>query len=180
MNQRVIGVIVVVFALLAGALLFLVKAQHDTDTALLIQARGGNCYLDDGTCLHEQGNGLYIFGGAITAALLALGAYLIIFDRAARSLEKQHLEVSQALKEAKQQEKQKDEFKAFLSGFPEEEQRILLAVKEQDGIKQSTLRFRTGLSKTTLSLLLKALEQRGIVSREEDGKTNKVWLRKKF
>ncbi len=180
MNQRVIGVIVVVFAILAGTLLFLVKAQHDADTALLIQARGGNCYLADGTCLHEQGNGLYIFGGAFTAALLALGVYLIIFDRAARSLERQHLEVSQALKEAKQQERQKDEFTAFLAGFSEEERTILSAVKEQDGIKQSTLRFRTGMSKTTLSLMLKSLEQRGIIGREEDGKTNKVWLRKKF
>jgi len=180
MNQRVIAATLVVLAIVLAAFIYVVYMRNEATIDLLVQARGGNCYLDDGTCLHGRDNVLYMFGGALVAALLVLGLYLLFFDRTTRALEEQHKEVVSALQEAKRHEKSKDEFSAFLAGFTDEERKILLAVKAQDGIKQSTLRFKTGLSKTTLSLLLKSLEERHIVSREEDGKTNKVWLQKKF
>jgi uncharacterized membrane protein len=95
-------------------------------------------------------------------------------------LQEQHREISHALKEAKIETKQKDEFKAYLSAFSDDEQKVLLAIREQEGIQQSTLRFRTGMSKTSLSLMLKSLEEKGIISKKESGKTNKIYLRKKF
>lgn len=180
MNQKTIAIILIIAAIVFATFVYMVRARSEATIELLVTARNGNCYLDDGTCLHGRDNSLYIFGGSIVGALLILGLYLFFFDRATRQLEEQHKTVSEALKEAKLREKSKDEFNAFLSGFTEEERKILLAVKAQEGIKQSTLRFKTGLSKTTVSLVLKSLEERSIISREEDGKTNKVWLQKKF
>ena len=84
------------------------------------------------------------------------------------------------MEEAKKQDRIKDEFSAYLAGFSLDEQKILKAVHSQDGIKQSTLKFRVDMSKTALSLILKSLAERNIVKRKRSGRTNQVFLAKKF
>mgnify|MGYP001609657410 CR=1 FL=1 len=177
MNQKQIGVIVLSFAVILGVIFLFVNLQQNMYIEQLIAARGGECILDDGTCLHADRNWLVFYGGgALAVALLTLGMYLIFFDKTQKILMQQHTEVASALQDAKG----RDEFKAFLSGFSEEEKKVLEQVKEQEGITQSTLRYKTGMSKTSLSLLLKQLEEKGIISRKESGKTNEVYLQKKF
>jgi ribosomal protein S25 len=176
MNQKQIGVIVLIIGILAAVFVYMAKLKEDASIKLIVQETG-SCYLADGTCLHQDRNWTpYILGGIISAALTMLGIYLIVFDKTQAILVQQHHEVSQALKEAKH----KDEFNAFLSGFRDDEKAVLKAIREQEGVTQSTLRFRTGMSKASLSLLLKSLEERDIISRRESGKTNNVYLRKKF
>ncbi|MFH1850018.1 MAG: hypothetical protein ABH879_07615 [archaeon] len=177
MNQKQIGSVVLILGIILSVLVFFVKAREDTTIGLLIDQQG-SCYLPDGTCLHEDRDySVYAVGWGLSIALIALGLYLVFIDRTQDALAQQHVLVSSALKEAKKQERDKDEFRAFLSGFSADEQAVLRAVKEQDGIKQSTLRYRTGLSKTGLSLLLKSLEDRKIISRKQSGKSNQVYLR---
>jgi len=176
MNQKQIGIIILIIGLVLALVVLFVKLQEDKLIESVI-AEKDSCYLDDGTCLHEDRNyTLYILGWVLSSGLILLGLYLLIFDSTQKKLAEQQEKVSSALQEASK----KDEFKAFLAGFNEEEQKILSAIKEQDGILQSTLRYRTGISKTNLSLLLKSLEERGIISRKEKGKSKEVYLRKKF
>lgn len=176
MNQKVIGSILIVISLIMATFVFLVKAKEDNRIDSYIQEHG-SCYLEDGTCLHEDRDwSLYIGGWVLSAAVLALGMYLLIFDKTQKALADQQIQVSSALKEAKE----KDEFKAFLSGFTDDEQKVIKSIHEQEGIHQSTLRYRSGLSKTGLSLMLKEFEKKGIITRKQSGKTNELYLRRKF
>ena len=175
MNQKQIGLILIGLGILATVFVFMIKARNDFLIDQIIENQGGVCYVN-GICLHDKEFTLHYFGGVLAAVLLTLGIYLTFFNKTDQTLMKQHKEVASALKEAKE----KDEFHAFVSGFTEEEQRVLKAVHEQEGIQQSTLRYRTNISKTSLSLLLKSLEERGIISKKESGKTNEVYLVRKF
>ena len=179
MNQKQIGSALLIIAILLSVFVFIAKSREDAKTNLLIK-QSGTCFLGDGTCLHEVSLWPYIFGWSLAGALGALAIYLLLFDKTQEKLAEHQKEVSSALRDAKKFEKEKDEFEAFLSGFTEDEQKVLKAIKEQDGIQQSTLRFRTGMSKAALSLMLASLEEKGIISKKESGKTNEVYLRKTF
>ncbi|MDO8480752.1 MAG: hypothetical protein Q7S65_02940 [Nanoarchaeota archaeon] len=188
MDQRRLGIITLIIGLLAIASLFVVKQKEDFYIKEVMLLNNQSCFLEDGTCLHaDRDFTFYLVGAIVAASLLVLGAYLFFFDKSQKQLEKQtalvseqNVAVAQALEAAKKQETEKDEFLAFLSGFTSDEQTILKAIKEQEGIQQSTLRFRTGLSKTQLSLMISELEKRGIVSKKEAGKTNELYLIRKF
>lgn len=179
MNQKQIGGIIIAVGILLVVFTFLIKAKNDAQIAMIVN-QTGSCYEPDGTCLHEEAKNLYLFGGILAAALIMLGAYLIFFDKTQKVLAEHQVKVSSALREFKKQEGDKEKFHAFLAGFSQDHQAVLKAIKEQDGIQQSTLRYRTGISKSSLSLMLAELEQKGIISRKQSGKTNQVFLVKKF
>jgi len=180
MNQRQIGIALMIFGILTAITTYLIWEKENFYIREHI-AEQGSCYLTDGTCLHEDRNySVYILGSAISLSLILLGVYLIFFDNTQKMLAEQHITIASALENAKKQDKEKDEFNAFLAGFDEKQQLVLKAIREQDGIQQSTLRFRTSTSKTALSQMLSSLEERGFIKRESFGKTNKVFLVKKF
>jgi len=180
MDQKHIGVIVILAGIVVAGIVFAARFNEDRYIMNFVQDTG-TCYLDDGTCLHEDRSNLtYIAGYSVALSLILFGTYLLFIDKSPQIIGEQHVRVSRALADAKRQERKKDEFSAFLSGFPEDIQKVLKAVREQDGIKQSTLRYRTGISKTGLSLILKDLEEKQIVSRKVAGKTKEVYMQKSF
>ena len=181
MNQKQIAFMLIAIGIILVVIITAIKVREDNFIDSIIDQQEGSCYLEDGTCLHADRDFVpYIIGYVLAAALMILGIYLLFFDKTQQQIMSMNQEVSTALKEAKEQEKTKDEFNAFLAGFSEQEQKVLKAVKEQEGILQSTLRYRTGTSKTSLSLMLKDLEKKEIISRKKKGKTNAVYLMKKF
>ena len=180
MNQKKIGTILVVAGIIF--LMFVLASRNrEAEFIEMHMESTGSCFLADGTCLHAELNSPSRMLGFLSSFMIfSLGLYLIFFDKTQEILIKQNLKVSKALEEARKKEDEKDLFTAFLSAFSEDEKKVLLAIKEQDGILQSTLRYRTGLSKTSLSMMLKDFEEKEIVSKKPEGKTNKVFLRKKF
>lgn len=175
MRQKQAAIFIMIIGVALAVLVFFMKVQQEEHIDLIV-AQSGTCFLEDGTCLHQQGNSLYISGWVISGLLALVGLYLLL-DKSQEKLAEVQVRVSHALENAAEKDKEKDEWHAFLKAFNDEEKKVLSAIKEQDGILQSTLRFRTGMSKSTLSLMLKSLEERGFVSRKPDGKTNKVFLR---
>ncbi len=63
-----------------------------------------------------------------------------------------------------------------------DEATLLEIIRDSEGITQDSLRFRTGFSKSKLSIILSSLEKSGIIVREKLGKTYKLytgeWLEK--
>lgn len=176
MNQKSIGIVLIIIALCSSFFTYYMNAQQVKYIDAYIDATG-SCFLEDGTCLHRDRNLTGVFIGIIVSiSLLVLGIYLVFFDKTQQTLLHSQHEIAKALTAAKE----KDEFKAYLAGFSEDERSILSVIHEEEGIKQSTLRFRTGLSKTTLSLILKSLDERKIVNKKPSGKTNQLYLQRKF
>jgi DNA-binding MarR family transcriptional regulator len=177
MNQKQIGIVLIIAGVILASLVFFMKANEDRAIERMVMELGGTCYLSDGTCLHSDRDFTpYITGWILAGAIAILGVYLSIFDRTQKILEENQLKIADAIKTTKKEEK----FEAFISGFDDEEKKVLRAVKEQDGILQSTLRFRTGIPKATLSIMIKELENKGIISKKPEGKTNKIFIRKTF
>ena len=179
MNQRRIGVIVIIAACLLAALIYVYKQKEELAILFHIQ-KEGTCFLADGTCLHATSTTLSLLGWILAAALFMLGVYLLFFDKTQRLLVEQHERITSTLEHVKKTEHREKAFEAFLAAFNDDEKAVLRAIKEQDGITQSTLRYKTGMSKTGLSLLLKSLGERSIITRKTEGKTNQVFLRKRF
>lgn len=176
MNQKQIGSIILIVGILVSVFVYLAKVKEDSYINNYIKERN-TCYLESGLCLHDNRSfNLYIAGFSVSVALILFSVYLIFFDKTQRQLAENQTILAKVLNETAQN----DKFSVYVKGFSEDEQKILLVVHDQDGIKQSTLRYKTGLSKTTLSLTLKSLEERGIISRKSAGKTNQVYLIKKF
>jgi uncharacterized membrane protein len=180
MKTKHIGLILILAGILIGLFTVMMYLREDKLINEFVM-ENGTCYLADGTCLHEDRSYTpYIIGLVASIGLLVLGIYLLLLDKTQTLLQEQNLKIGHALKEAKVEVKQKDEFKAYLSAFTDDEQKVLLAIREQDGIQQSTLRYRTGMGKASLSVMLKSFEEKGIITKKVSGKTNKVFLRKKF
>lgn len=106
----------------------------------------------------------------IFSFLFALGFYLLFFNKTEKAI----LEKLEKEKELKVED---IKFKILMKALDSFEQKVVEAIKEQDGITQNTLRLRANMSKSKLSIVLKELERRGIVKRVEKGKTLQVYLR---
>ena len=91
--------------------------------------------------------------------------------------QKSQKEIISELKRQKEINIDEEKFDILLKGLDEEEKKVIRAVKEQDGITQQTLRLRTDLHKSKLSIVLAQLEEKGLVKRESNGKTKKVFLK---
>lgn len=108
----------------------------------------------------------------IIFSILSLGFYMLFFNN--------DVHVFERLEKESRDKALSEKFSIALSMLDPIEQKVLTAIKDQDGITQSTLRIRTDLSKAKLSMVLTDFEKRDIVRRVPKGKTLAVYLKDQY
>ena len=103
----------------------------------------------------------------------ALGVYLLFFSTSEEAILKR-------LEEDKHMKIEQGKFELILKAMDDSEKRVLKAIKEQEGITQSTLKYRTDLSKAKVSQILTDFEKKHLIKRETKGKTYAVYLTENF
>lgn len=161
-------VILIILAVIRMSIIDAYQFKIDTNTQ-----QYGTCHIGEDTCPHEaRSNALtpiYLIA-ALIFSMMVLGLYLIFFEKSQK-------EIISTLENQKKIQTSTEKFDILLKGLSEDEQTVIKAVKEQDGITQSTLRLRTDMHKSKLSIVLDSLEKKGLIKRVEKGKTNQVYLK---
>lgn len=178
MDNKKLGLIIIVLTILFATVMGFFRFELEK------QIKSQITYDNSGQCIHEVGkpcpfqelSKLFLptlIGGVLLALFLALGVYLIFFEKSQKA-------IIDTLKETKEKEIGKEKFDLVLSALNEDEKKVMTAVKEQDGISQTTLVMRTDFSKAKLSLILKDLENKELIKKVTKGKINYIYLKKQF
>ena len=178
-SQRILGSVLVILALSMLFSIYSYKKQVDTLTTLLMISSGGQC-VQNGVCIHEQSNLPLYLGITLSTLLFALGVYLFIASKHQQQSTKAQQEMLKLLHQSKKKHTEDERFSLISKALDEDEKKVMNAVREQDGIEQSTLRIRTDLSKTKLSVVLSDLEKKNLVKKVPEGKKNRIYIKNAF
>ena len=168
MDNKKLGMLLIVFCLVLGLVIF----TFDKALNKQIEASCSCTEMEEsGFCPHEEKENWQTYLGILLiGGIAALGIYLLFFEKSQKA-------IISTLENQKQVQKEEEKFEILLKGLDEEEKKIIKAVKDQDGITQQTLRFRTGLHKSKLSIVLDKLEKKELITRKEKGKTKQVFVK---
>lgn len=185
MNNKKIGLVILGIAIVLSALgIYLRTVLVQTYNSEFDAHSGGTCGATaTEACPHEKINNLLgptLIGAILLVMLVAIGVYLIFFEKSQKILEQNQQSIVKTLEETHKQKDSEEKFQLLLSALDEDEKNVMKAVRDQDGITQATLRIRTGLSKTKLSIVLSGLEKKDLVKKIAQGKTNQVFLKRQI
>ena len=167
MENKKLGFIILSFSVIASILAFGFLNLLGRQTTAL------QCYSTNECQRVESLLGLSHVAVGLISFIGALGIYLLFFSTSEEAILKR-------LEEEKNMEIEEDKFELVLKAIDDNEKKVLKAIKEQSGITQSTLKYRTDLSKAKVSQILTDFEKKHLIKREEKGKTYAVYLAENF
>ena len=170
MDNRKLGIIIIVLGIILGLVIWGFQSQL---TKLSEESCTCNTCKTGDVCKADKFSPLSTGALAVIFATLSLGVYLLFF-------EKSHQTLLNKLDKDNVKLTQDEKFNFILLGLNQDEKRVLSAIKEQDGITQQTLRIRTNLHKSKLSIIVGILEEKGLIKKQQKGKTNQLFLRIKL
>ena len=167
MENKKLGFIILSFSVIATVLAFGFMNILGRQTTSL------QCYPTNECRRVQSLLGLSHVAVGLISFIGALGIYLLFFSTSEEAILKR-------LEEEKSMKLEQDKFELVLKAMDDNEKKVLKAIKEQSGITQSTLKFRTDLSKAKVSQILTDFEKKRLIKREEKGKTYAVYLTENF
>ena len=164
MENKILGTILIILSLA-----FLLLGYYFNDT-LYKQSDQLGCIVNEECLEIDRSISItnIIFG--FFGFMFALGIYILIFNKSEERILKR-------LEEEKDKKIGDEKFDIILMALDSHEKKVMKAIKEHDGITQSTLRLRLDLSKAKLSYVLQELEKRNLIKRIKKGKTLQVFLK---
>lgn len=167
MENKKLGFVILSLSILSSILMIGFVGNLNSRTSAL------SCYPTAECQRVESLLGISHIAVGLISFVAALGIYLLFFSTGEESILKR-------LEEEKNMKLQEDKLTIMLKSMDENEKKIFLAIKEQDGITQSTLKFRVDLSKAKVSQVINDFEKKNLISRAIKGKTYQVFLRENF
>ena len=167
MENKKLGFVILSISIVASILAFGFMGVLGKQTTAL------QCYPTNECQRVESLMGLSHVAVGLISFIGALGIYLLFFSTSEEAILKR-------LEEEKNMKIEENKFDLVLKAMDENERKVLKAIKEQDGITQSTLKYRTDLSKAKVSQILTDFEKKHLVKREAKGKTYSVYLAENF
>ena len=167
MENKKLGFVILSISIVASILAFGFMSALGKQTSAL------RCYSTNECQRVESLLGLSHIAVGLISFIGALGIYLLFFSTSEEA-------ILRRLEEEKNMKIEQEKFELVLKAMDDNERKVLKAIKEQDGITQSTLKYRTDLSKAKISQILTDFERKQLVKREAKGKTYSVYLVENF
>jgi len=171
MNNKKIGVIFLVLSIIIALVIIQLIG------GLRKEAKDLGCYTEPGCVKIESNLTITHFAFGVIGFIFALGFYLLFFSKSEEAVLRRLESDREKDIERRENELKNTKFNIILKGLDEYEQKVMKAVREQEGITQNTLRIRADMSKAKLSYVLQDLEKRGLIKRVKKGKTLAIYLK---
>ena len=164
MDNKKIGFTLVAFSVILGLFAFQMISKYSATSNQL------GCMSSPGC----QGvtnviNYTHLLVGVLFS-LFSLGVYILIFNSGSTEA------ILKRLEEEKDKKISEERFGLLMKTLDPNEQKILNTLREKEGITQNMVTIKSGLSKAKVSLILSNFERKGMVKRENNGKTYSVYL----
>ncbi len=164
MEKKKLGILLIIFSLVFLGFLFYFNLNLSGKSIVL------GCNVNEGCAEIQDILNVTNIGFGFFGFMLALGFYILFFSKSEEMILKR-------LEDYKKDKTEEEKFNIVLKALDSFEKTVLKAIKEQKGITQSTLKFRTNMSKAKLSYVLQELEKRNLIKRIPKGKTFAIFLR---
>jgi len=167
MRNKVVGYIIIGFAILVGLIVF---SYHSA----LIDIGEASCTKGN-ECPHlKESNQQLLINGIILAVLIFIGIYLIFFSQEERIITK----IKKIKSQIEPNKITKKNYEQIFHELKSEEKDILTQVIDSQGsVFQSDLVKKTGMSKVAITRILDRLEGKNLIERRRRGMTNIVILK---